>query len=88
MDTTRTVLVTGATSGIGRATALAFASSGATVVVGRRRDLLHDTARDIDKAGGTADPVVADLAHTDQVHRQPLAGERCPYRHRSFEPRR
>ncbi len=78
MDNTRTVLVTGATSGIGRATARAFANSGATVVVGRRRDLLHDTARDIDKAGGTADPVVADLAHTDhRFHPQRRASAGC-----------
>ena len=69
MDTaSRTVLVTGATSGIGRATALAFASSGATVVVvGRRSELLDETARLVDRAGGTPDAVVADLTHTDQV---------------------
>ncbi|MET8644073.1 SDR family oxidoreductase [Streptomyces sp. NPDC004675] len=42
----RVVIVTGAGSGIGRATAVAFAESGAHVLgVGRRKDALEETAR-------------------------------------------
>ena len=42
----RAVIVTGAGSGIGRATAVAFAQAGASVLgVGRREANLHQTAR-------------------------------------------
>jgi NAD(P)-dependent dehydrogenase (short-subunit alcohol dehydrogenase family) len=43
----RVVIVTGAGSGIGRATAIAFAEAGAQVLgVGRRKDALEETARE------------------------------------------
>jgi NAD(P)-dependent dehydrogenase (short-subunit alcohol dehydrogenase family) len=43
--TDKTVIVTGAGSGIGRATAIAFANAGANVLgVGRREESLHETA--------------------------------------------
>ncbi len=51
----RRVLVTGASSGIGRATALAFAGEGATVLaLGRRRDRLEELAAEVAIAGAGA----------------------------------
>ncbi|WP_018570697.1 SDR family NAD(P)-dependent oxidoreductase [Streptomyces sp. PsTaAH-124] len=59
----RTVLVTGAGSGIGRATARAFAAEGARVVVaGRRPEPLAETVALIEEAGGTALAVAADVS--------------------------
>jgi NAD(P)-dependent dehydrogenase (short-subunit alcohol dehydrogenase family) len=53
--TGKIVLVTGATSGMGRATAIAFAKSGATVfAVGRREHEGQETLDLIRAAGGTA----------------------------------
>lgn len=55
-------LVTGASSGIGRATALELAREGASVaVVGRREDRLTDLAAEITGAGGKALAVPADI---------------------------
>jgi NADP-dependent 3-hydroxy acid dehydrogenase YdfG len=56
-------LVTGASSGIGEATALALAREGATVaLVARRRDRLDDLKRRIESSGGNAIAVEADVA--------------------------
>jgi NADP-dependent 3-hydroxy acid dehydrogenase YdfG len=59
-------LVTGASSGIGEATALALASAGATVALGARRgDRLRALAERIEEAGGRALAVQADLTERD-----------------------
>jgi len=56
------ILVTGATSGIGQATAVAFGQQGARVgILGRNRDQAQRTAAMVQEAGGTADLLVVNL---------------------------
>lgn len=65
---TRVVAITGASAGIGRATALRFAREGASVAIcARRRDLLDTVAEEIVRAGGRALPVTADVTRDDEV---------------------
>ncbi|MFJ3404189.1 SDR family NAD(P)-dependent oxidoreductase [Promicromonospora sp. NPDC090134] len=59
-------LISGASSGIGRATARRLADAGAAVaLVARRADRLEQLATDIRDSGGTALVVVADLTDAD-----------------------
>src|SRR4051794_27274040 len=56
-------LVTGASSGIGRATARRLAAEGAAVALAARRtDRLQDLAEEIEGNGGTALPIEADVS--------------------------
>jgi NAD(P)-dependent dehydrogenase (short-subunit alcohol dehydrogenase family) len=58
----KVALVTGATSGIGRATALRFSEAGASVVaVGRNEEALAEVAEEIQTRGGTAHIIRADV---------------------------
>jgi len=65
--TGKTALVTGASRGIGRASALALAAAGAQVLVhyGRGAKEADGVVAEIRKAGGTADVIAADLAAPD-----------------------
>lgn len=70
----RVALVTGGSSGIGRASAQALAAAGAAVAVnGIDARAVHETVESIRAAGGRAIPLVADVsdpaAITDAVHR-------------------
>lgn len=57
----KSVIVTGAASGIGRATALAFAAEGGRVVVADRSEVVRDTAATIAAQGGAAEAMILDV---------------------------
>jgi short-subunit dehydrogenase len=64
----RVIAITGASAGIGRATALRVARDGAKVALcARRVDMLERTAAEVTAAGGEALPIVADVASAADV---------------------
>lgn len=64
-------IITGASSGIGRATALLFADQGASLVVAARRQAELDTlVAEIKEAGGTATALAGDIR--DESHAEAL----------------
>lgn len=74
----RTAIVTGASRGLGKAIAIAFAHEGAAVAVVARSEsqwnerlpgTIHETVAEIEQAGGRAVAVAADLSQIEEVER-------------------
>lgn len=65
----KSIIVTGAGSGIGRATALLFAREGGSVIVADQSDSVHETAALIDQAGGAAHALQIDAGKEADVIR-------------------
>jgi NAD(P)-dependent dehydrogenase (short-subunit alcohol dehydrogenase family) len=63
----KVAVITGAGSGIGRATSILFASEGAKLVIGDKSDGVHATARAIEAAGGTVSATQMDAGLENDV---------------------
>jgi NADP-dependent 3-hydroxy acid dehydrogenase YdfG len=71
----KVVVITGASSGLGEATARLLSAQGASVVLGARRtDRLQSLADELTRNGGKALAVTTDVTHCDQVKRLVDAG--------------
>ena len=66
----KTVLITGASSGIGRATAVRLAGFGAGLALAaRNRDALEEVGREVESRGGRALVLPTDVTESEQVAR-------------------
>ena len=66
----RTVLITGASSGIGKSASIEIGQAGGTMLlVARRRDQLEEVAHQIEALGGTAYVHTCDLSDPDDIDR-------------------
>ncbi|WGR74396.1 MULTISPECIES: SDR family oxidoreductase [unclassified Bradyrhizobium] len=63
----KSVIITGAGSGIGRAAALLFTKEGAKLIAVDRTEAVKDTVEEIRKAGGTAEAMLADAGSEKDV---------------------
>src|SRR5881628_864096 len=63
----KSVIITGAGSGIGRAASLLFCREGAKLIAVDRADGVKDTVEQVRKAGGTAEAVIADAGSEKAV---------------------
>lgn len=68
--TNRVAIVTGAATGLGKATAIQLAAEGAKVVlVGRRRDKLEEVAQIIEQSNGLSVVIPTDVTDPEEVQR-------------------
>lgn len=66
----KSILITGGTTGIGRATALLLASQGARVMIfGRHQDDLDEAMKDIRQTGGEVLGLTADVSDPEDIQR-------------------
>ena len=66
----KVALITGGGTGIGRATAIAFAASGARVAIcGRRHEPLEEVRAELERGGGECLSVPCDVREPEQVRR-------------------
>ena len=63
----KSVIITGAGSGIGRAASLLFTGEGARLIAVDRTEGVKETVEQVRKAGGTADAVIADAGSEKDV---------------------
>src|SRR5437868_15175065 len=63
----KSVIITGAGSGIGRAASLLFTKEGAKLIAVDKTDGVNETVEQVRKAGGTAEAVMADAGSESDV---------------------